>query len=313
MPSASSRLLMRFCLVCSAGLAPSAMADEFRLPSPGSDVVGQISVALAAHADTLADIARRFNIGHQEIRIANPSVDFWLPGEGTRVTIPGAYILPDARRQGIVLNVPEMRLYYFPEPGKKGGDAGVVVTYPVSIGRMDWSTPLGRTRVTAKVRNPSWTPPASIHREHAARGEPLPKVVPPGPDNPLGDYALRLDIPGYLIHGTNRPYGVGMRVTHGCVRMYPEDIEDLFSFIPVGIAVEIVDQPIKLGWLRDTLYIEVHPLLDEDARNADELRQMALELIAKTETVRPLLLSGRRLQKALDEQSGLPVPIAESP
>ncbi|MDX1654915.1 MAG: L,D-transpeptidase family protein, partial [Candidatus Competibacteraceae bacterium] len=168
----------------------------------------------------------------------------------------------DTPREGLVLNVAELRLYYYPKP--KAGEPPVVKTFPVSIGRMDWKTPLGTTQVVAKVKDPAWYPPASIKREHAERGDILPDVVPPGPDNPLGQHAMRLGIPGYLIHGTNRPSGIGMRVTHGCVRMYPEDIASLFPEVPKGTRVTIVNQPMKSGWLADSLFVEYHDPLDED-------------------------------------------------
>ncbi|RPH96793.1 MAG: L,D-transpeptidase [Lysobacterales bacterium] len=283
-------------------------ADHLVLPGDGSDVVGWEGETLAAEEDTLADIARTFKLGHTEIRLANPEVDFWLPGAGTRVVLPTRFILPRAERRGIVLNVPEMRLYYFPAPGREGDP--VVVTYPVSIGRMDWTTPLGRHRITEKVRDPSWTPPASIVEEARAAGEPPPQFMPPGPDNPLGQFALRLDSPSYLIHGTDRPYGIGMRVTHGCIRMYPEDIEQLFPKIAVGTPVHIVNQPVKVGWLRDTLFMEVHPPLEEDPMTEDDLRAMALALVEEADRARPVALLGRDLLRVVREKRGIPVAIS---
>jgi L,D-transpeptidase ErfK/SrfK len=186
----------------------------------------------------------------------------------------------------------------------------VVITYPISIGRMDWSTPLGLHRITAKIRDPSWTPPASILKEAEAAGEPLPTFIPPGPDNPLGAFALRLDLPSYLIHGTDRPYGVGMRVTHGCIRMYPEDIERLFPQVQVGTPVNIVNQPVKVGWLRDTLFMEVHPPLEEDPVSEDELRATALALVEEADRERPVELLGRDLLRVLREKRGIPVAIS---
>jgi L,D-transpeptidase ErfK/SrfK len=236
-------------------------------------------------------------------------VDRWLPGEGAETLVPTRYILPDAKRIGIVLNVPEMRLYFYPPV--RAGEPAVVKTYPVSIGRMDWDTPLGTTAVAAKTRNPSWRPPDSIRAEHAADGTPLPEIIPPGPDNPLGDYALRLTRSGYLIHGTNRPYGVGMRVTHGCVRMYPENIEALFPEVPVGTPVEIVDEPVKIGWLADTLFIEVHPPLEEQ-RDQVVLIELAMDLINAAWQKRPFDLDGSALKAAVREKGGIPVPIGRA-
>jgi L,D-transpeptidase ErfK/SrfK len=288
-------------------LAVSAAAGADRLVIPdGGDVVGWEGETVTSHEDTLADVARQFKLGHEEIRLANPDVDFWLPGDGTRVVLPTRFILPHADRRGIVLNVPEMRLYYYP---KSEGPA-MVITYPVSIGRMDWGTPLGRTRVTAKVTNPSWRPPASIRQEAAARGEPLPEYIPPGPDNPLGAHAFRLDLPGYLIHGTNKPYGVGMRVTHGCIRMYPEDIQRLFPEVAIGTQVQIVNQPVKVGWLGDTLFMEVHPPLEEDPETGEDLRRSALQQVEEADRVRPVHLVGREFNRVLSEKKGIPEAIS---
>jgi L,D-transpeptidase ErfK/SrfK len=205
-----------------------------------------------------------------------------------------------------------MRLYYFPKPGL--GKLPVVITHPVSIGRMDWRTPLGNTRVVAKQRNPAWYPPRSLRKEAAASGEVLPDVVKPGPDNPLGRYAIRLAVPGYLIHGTNKPYGVGMRVTHGCVRMYPEDIETLFDVVTPGTPVQIINQPIKVGWLDGTLYLEVHPPLAEDAVKYEGMIQLAMdaisEAISEENTKYRVMLRDSSIKTAIEEQNGIPVAIS---
>lgn len=211
-------------------LAPALPAQTFPRPAASDDLVGRVTVTTARHADTLSDIARAHQLGFDEIRRANPGVDPWLPGEGARVILPQQFILPSAPRRGLVVNLPEMRLYYYPPPAPDR--AAEVVTLPISIGRMDWSTPLGETRVTDKLVNPAWYPPASIRAEHAADGNPLAREIPPGPDNPLGEFALMLGVPGYFIHGTNRGFGIGMRVTHGCIRLTPEDIRWLFERSP---------------------------------------------------------------------------------
>lgn len=237
-----------------------ALAEVYDLPPEGNDVVGAMTMVTARADDTLLDIARRHGLGYEDIVRANPDVDTWLPGEGTAVTLPTRYVLPRGPRNGVVLNLAEYRLYYYPAPEE--GQPAVVMTYPISIGRMDWETPLGRTTVISKVRNPAWYPPASIRAEHAAEGDPLPRIVPAGPKNPLGEYAMRLGLPGYLIHGTNRPAGVGMRVTHGCIRMFPEDIDYLFGRVDVSTAVRIINEPVKIGWNGDELVIEVHRTLE---------------------------------------------------
>ncbi len=293
-------------LVTAAVCSPPGRGETFVLPPVDVDLVGATRLVEARHEDTLLDIARRFDVGQDEMVLANAGVDRWLPGEGARALVPTRYILPQAKRSGIVLNVPEMRLYFFPP--SRAGQPDVVQTYPVSIGRMDWATPLGLTEVVAKTRNPSWRPPESIRAEAAARGEPLPDIIPPGPDNPLGGYALRLTRSGYLIHGTNRPYGVGMRVTHGCIRMYPENIEQLFPAVPVGMPVQIVNQPVKIGWLANTLFIEVHPPLEEE-RGKVALLETAMDLVNAAWEKRPLVLNGRALRQAVEEPRGIPVAV----
>jgi L,D-transpeptidase ErfK/SrfK len=241
-------------------IAVSARAEIYELPPDGYDVVGALATITAREEDTLVDIARRHGLGYHDIVRANRGVNVWVPGEGTEVVLPTRFILPPGPRQGIVLNLPEYRLYYYPEPAD--GEPAYVMTYPISIGRMDWDTPLGATSVISKVRNPSWYTPQSVRDEHAADGRPLPRIVPPGPQNPLGKYAMRLGLPGYLIHGTNRPTGVGMRVTHGCIRMFPEDIEFLFPNVDVNTPVRIINEPVKLGWFGNELVMEVHPVLE---------------------------------------------------
>jgi len=275
-------------LVLTPLLLHVANAEIYELPPEGYDVIGAISTITARKEDTLVDIARRHGLGYQDIVRANPEVNVWVPGEGTEVILPTQYVLPPGPRDGVVLNLAEYRLYYFPKV--KEGETAYVMTYPISIGRMDWETPLGKTSVISKVRKPSWYVPKSVLAEHEADGNPLPHIVPPGPDNPLGEYAMRLGLPGYLIHGTNRPAGVGMRVTHGCVRMFPEDIEFLFGKIDLNTVVRIINQPIKMGWSGNELVMEVHPVLevvvpeaaDETAVEAmDENAEDPLEVIVE--------------------------------
>ncbi len=285
-----------------------AHAGAFPLPPPTESVVGEIQAQETSVADTLSDIARAHHVGYDQIVQANPAIDPWLPGEGARVVVPTQHVLPDVPRAGLVLNLPEMRIYYYPP--HKHGEAPKVMTFPVSIGRLDWSTPLGLTRVSAKVTNPEWRPPASIKAEHAQDGEELLDVYPPGPDNPLGEYALRLAREGYLIHGTNRPYGIGMRVTHGCVRLYPEDIALLFREVPVGTPVRIVDQPNKVGWRGTTLYLESHPPLEENrARDANRLTPAVQAVIAATRT-RPARINWDEVVRVATEAQGIPVAIS---
>jgi L,D-transpeptidase ErfK/SrfK len=247
----------------------SARAAVFPLPEDGSTVIGEDSSVTTVYEDTLPDLAQRYSLGYYEIIRANPGVDVWIPGADKHLTLPGRRILPPGPREGIVVNLPEHRLYYYPK--HRAGEAAVVITYPVSIGKMDWRTPLGETRIVSKVRNPSWYPPESVRQEHAERGDPLPKVVPPGPDNPLGNFAMRLSVGSgsYLIHGTNNPLAVGMAVTHGCIRMYPEDVAALFPLVPVGTKVRLINEPVKVAWVGGQLFIEVHPPVDAEGQSVD--------------------------------------------
>lgn len=239
-----------------------AQAETFRSPLPTDSIIGEVSVASASTYETLLEVARRHDVGYREIVSANPDINRWLPQPGIPVRIPSQHILPDGERKGIVLNLSELRLYYFPK------DSDVMYSFPVSIGRMDWRTPLGVTKVVRKEKNPPWRPPEAIRMEHAEEGEELSKFIPGGdPENPLGLFALYLGIPGYLIHGTDeqRAFGIGMRVTHGCVRLYPEDIETLYSLVPAGTQVTIVDQQLKAGWKGMRLYIQsIRPLKEEE-------------------------------------------------
>ena len=284
-------------------LVPFAGVGALELSiDPGSNVVGSTQVITATYEDTFVKLARRYNLGFEELKHANPDVDPWLPGEGTGIVVPTQFVLPSAPRQGVVINLPELRLYYYP-----ANDPGRVITHPVSIGRMEWGTPLGRSQIVAKAEKPSWYPPESIRREHAAEGRPLPRVVPPGPDNPLGDYAMRLSIPGYLIHGTNKPSGLGMRVTHGCIRMFPEDIEGLFGSVPVGTPVHIVNQPYKLAWSENGFYLEAHPPLDEETVDiAWSMTQLTRAFIAATEEGQGANFDWELAELAVEKSRGVP-------
>lgn len=368
------------------------------------DLIGEDYLIPARKSDSLHDIACRYNIGVEEMFMANDplGIDHWAPGDGTQVMIPQRFILPNAPRAGIVVNIPEMRLYFFPvkyapaaarkvsvapkpkpkplldangkpkldakgkpimvtppappppkaaEPAALGepiGHAAEVITYPISMGRMDWRTPLGRARVISKIKDPTWTPPESIRREHAAKGDILPAVVPAGPENPLGRFAMRLSVPGYLIHGTEENYksfGIGMRVTHGCMRMYNEDVARLFPMVSVGTPVHLVNQPVKLGWAGGALYMEVSQPLDEDvgippekdeedmtaaelareeAKTADQraeekrrkdakrsayLLKVATALIDREAAKRPVALDREAIRKAVEQPTGRAVAI----
>jgi L,D-transpeptidase ErfK/SrfK len=283
-----------------------AAAAVFELREDGGGIFGTVETIETRYEDTLIELARRYSLGYEELTRVNPGVDPWLPGAGTAVLIPGQRVLPPGPREGVVVNLPEHRLYYFPKP--KRGEKPVVMTFPVSVGKMDWRTPLGTTRIVHKRKNPAWYPPDSVRREHAARGEPLPAVVPPGPDNPLGAHAMRLGIPGgsYLIHGTNNPDAVGMAVTHGCLRMYPEDVERLFQAVSVGTSVALINEPIKISRVEGEIWLEVHPPVDAEGQRAEpdieDFERRLDELLGPTQTA----IHWDLALQALREASGIP-------
>ena len=250
-------------------------ANVFVLESADQSVVGVPQIVHTQDTDTLSDLARAYGLGYDELIAANPDIDPWLPGAGTPVFLPTQFILPDVPRQGIVLNVAAKRLFYF--PAMPEGQPQIVQTYPIGIGRVGWETPLGKTIVTAKAKDPSWYVPLSVRQEHAELGNPLPSVVPPGPENPLGHRVLKLEMPGYLIHGTNQPYGVGMRVSHGCVRLYPENIEHLYEIVDIGESVTIINEPYLLGQLDGDWYFESHLPLEDDLTSPEERLELLLE------------------------------------
>jgi L,D-transpeptidase ErfK/SrfK len=274
-------------------------ANHFVLDSERQSVVGVPQVVFTRASDTLADLARAYGLGYDELIAANPDVDPWLPGENTPVLLPTQFVLPDVPREGIVLNIASRRLFYFPETPE--GQPTIVKTYPIGIGRVGWETPLGLTQVVAKAKDPAWYVPASVRKEHAELGNPLPSVVPPGPDNPLGHRVLKLEMPGYLIHGTNQPFGVGMRVSHGCVRLYPENIEYLYELVAIGVAVNIINEPYLIGLLDGEWYFEGHAPLEDDLVSPEDRLDALLQLEYGGQQATDQLLAAAR------QADGIPV------
>lgn len=291
--------------VVSLPLPASAAGTGALRTVPTDSVVGNIELYEARYEDSLLDVARRFGLGIDELRLANPDVSLWLPGEGTPIRLPSRFVLPSSVRRGVVINVPEMRLYYYPEDGDR------VHTWPISIGRVGYETPLGKTKVARKKVGPTWYPTESIREEHAARGEALPRVVEPGPDNPLGSHAIYLGFPTYLIHGTNRPFSIGMRVSHGCVRLYPEHIVELYDLVSPGTPVAIVHQRVKAGWFEGELFLEVHPNADVPEVDARPSMTDAVKSIirATPEEVERPLIDWNLVDRALTAADGIPVAV----
>lgn len=258
-----------------------------------------------AYEDTLLEVARRFKLGYVEVVAANPGTDPWIPGEGTDVVLPTVHLLPNAEPEGIVINLADMRLYYYGAPGDRPR------SYPIGIGRDGLTTPLGTTDVVRKKKEPTWYPTKRMREEDPE----LPEVVPPGPDNPLGNRAMYLGWTSYLIHGTNKPWGIGRRSSSGCIRMYPEDAEELFELVKVGTKVTVVDQPIKLEWIDGDLFMEAHPTqlqsdqLEAEGRFNPELPSKVVDLVLEVAGDQAGRLDWSRIRRATVERRGYPIRI----
>ncbi len=225
-------------------------SGTYPVDNPSTPLIGLSGFYTIQDKDSLIELARTYSVGYNEITDANIHVDPWVPDAGTRIIIPTTWLLPESIRDEVVINLAELRLYFFYSvDGRK-----YVSTYPLGIGSQGFSTPTGTFKITAKIKDPVWRIPTGFRDEYPD----LPDFVRPGPDNPLGKYWLQLSVNGYGIHGTNRPYGIGRRVSHGCIRLYPEDIETLYKFIKPGTRVRIVNEPVKVGWHNNKVYIEVH-------------------------------------------------------
>lgn len=268
-------------------------------------VVGHLATVRLREGDSLSDLARHFGLGFEQINDANPGLEPWAPPAGETVVLPLRFMLPDAPRKGIVVNLASMRLFYFPPTGK--GEGGRLLTYPVGIGKEGRSTPTGLMTVDRKTAHPTWYVPESIRRDHAQKGDPLPAAVSPGPDNPLGDYAMYLSKPSYLIHGTNKPYSIGFRASNGCLRLYPEDIEKLFQAVPKKTTVKIVNQPFLVGTQDGMLYLEVHEPHEE--MDGKRLRQGLVARLKQMEKKQGLKLDWPKVEEVLAQARGIPVPI----
>lgn len=295
-------------LLFAALLLPiGSMALTFPLPPGNNAVVGQVKQVRLKPGDSLSALARANDIGYYELLEANPTLNPTTRLiNGTPVLIPTQYVLPDAPRDGIVINLAELRLYYYPV------GQNIVVTKPISIGRQGWNTPEGTFKVVEKIEHPSWNVPKSIAAEMAQQGIMLPPVVGPGPDNPLGDYAMRLSLPSYLIHGTVSPDSIGRRVSSGCVRLYPEDIQELFSMVPVGTPVHIVNQPYKIGLVNNQVAMESHqPLSEIRTQVGTDPQSLWVNAVNQFASQQPtaLTIDWKNVSKTAQAETGIPVVI----
>jgi len=295
----SFRRILPLLLVLGTAWNVPAYAARYLMPSEDAPRVGETLVMRSKYEDTLATMAQRYGLGYRELVDANPGVDPWLPGEGTPIVLPMEYLLPPVSRDGVVLNLPEFRLYYFPKGGAE------LITFPIGIGRSSYPTPRTDTKIVTRVQNPTWYPGENARREYASEGRPLPVSVPAGPDNPMGSLALVLGIKSYFIHGTNKPFGVGQQASFGCVRLYPADIEDLGSAVPNGTRVRIIDVPTKVAWVNGELYLEVHKKLDDELTSFPEIRAAILAVAGREEAI-----DWSRAEEMAREARGIPGPIS---
>jgi L,D-transpeptidase ErfK/SrfK len=315
------RLIVLFIVIISLhGCATAKRAHEGYQPLPkhleeniernefsvlkGDDVIGQLAFISLEKGDTLPDIARHFSLGINEISAANPGVDVWVPEAGKRIMLPLSFILPDAPRKGILINLAAMRLFQF-----RGDSKSLAVsTYPVGVGTEERPSPTGQMYVERKVIRPTWHVPASIAEAHRKKGDPLPAKVLPGPQNPLGEYALYLSKSSYLIHGTNKPASIGLKATNGCIRLYPEDVKKLYENTPVKIPVFIVNQPYLIGQRNGVVYMEVHA--SPEGLDSVEFDKIYTKL-RNIEKESDRTLDWSKVKKVLAEARGIPVPIFE--
>ncbi|MCY3856237.1 MAG: L,D-transpeptidase family protein [Rhodospirillales bacterium] len=301
--------LSRLCMLASFVVVAGIRAEA---ASPArSDLVGSAGDYLVKGTETLFEVARPHGLAFTEIMSANPGVDPWVPAADTRLVLPSRHVLPQGKRAGVIINLGDLRLYYFPD------DGSAPVSFPIGIGRYNWTTPLGATEIVRMAKNPSWYVPKSIREEDPS----LPPVVPPGPDNPLGGHAIYLGMPGYLIHGTNKPWGIGMRVTHGCIRMYPESVAWLFQAVQPGTPVTIVNQPIKAGWDGNDFFVEVHrepKYAREMGEGVDsppelpaaQLYPLAAKVIQQAAGTEVARIDWSRVRSAVVRASGVPVHVS---
>jgi L,D-transpeptidase ErfK/SrfK len=286
-------------IILSLSLSVKSYSQTFTLPSNGDDIVGKVQWTQSLPGDNFSILGRRYDVGYYQLVEANPGVDPSLPHPGTVIVVPTQYIIPHVPHVGVVLNLAELRVYYFPSGTNK------VVTYPVGVGREGWDTPLGVTTIVAKVVNPTWVPTENIRKWRASQGVNLPPKILPGPDNPLGGYALHLGFPDIRMHGTNDPSGIGRRSSSGCIRMWPEDIEEVFSFVKTGTTVRVINDPYKAGWLKNKVYLESHtPLEEQQDIYEKDLSPMTFDIQAIIAN-RPANIDWDKAKSIAENQNGI--------
>jgi L,D-transpeptidase ErfK/SrfK len=275
----------------------AAASGYFVVENLSSDIIGNVSSHIISDNETLIELAREYDVGYNEITAANENIDPWVPGRGTEVILPTSWVLPSVPVNEIIINLAEMRLYYF----FSNNETRYVTTYPIGIGRQGFTTPEGSFKITARVKDPVWTVPERVRKELPE----LPPIVPPGPGNPLGKYWIQLSVNGYGIHGTNRPYGIGRTVSHGCMRLYPEDIERLYSTTQVGTPVRIINEPVKIGTQGNRVYIEVH----RSEMNEQELLARAFRKLSEKRLLR--YVDTALIMNELKRSTGIPAVISK--
>ncbi len=301
--AAIQKLLSAICILSLSATSVFPATYEF---DPNHTLIGVLQKVVVQPEDTILSIAEEFNLGVEEILEANPETDPWVPGEGKPVLLPSQFILPHPSYRGIYVNLAEMRIYYY-NPGQVTGEGKKVRTYPISIGRGDWQTPVAKAKIVEKIVNPTWYPPASVRREHELMDDPLPVSVPPGKDNPLGKYALQLNLPGYFIHGTNRPYAIGLKATHGCIRMRPVDIQDFFGRVDRGTPVTIKFQPFKSALVDGVVYLEAHGR--GQAGLMDRYLGQVIREISRLTEKQAIPIDWELLVSTAKQGAGIPVPL----
>lgn len=279
------------------------LALQLPLPKQQNSLVGKITSVTVKPKETMTSIARRFDLGFFELVEANPQVNPQHLQPGATLIIPAQFVLPQVPRRGIVINLAAMRVYFFPK------NKNYFYTYPVGIGKQDWSTPLGSLHIIQKTKNPTWFVPKSIYEFRKKEGDPISHKVLSGPDNPLGYYAMRLSKPTYLIHGTNDPASVGVRSSAGCIHLYPEDIKALFNMVKIKEPVLIINQPYFVGWSSDTLYMEAHYPLAEDRATLSNASADSVALV-NSQIRSHLKINWKSARETINDHSGVPTPVA---